>query len=134
MVEGVQPAPGPVGVRGGVEVPQLLAGDVGGGDLPAGVTDVQSGEQPAVGVRAQMLGPALPHPADAVERIAGAPPVPAGVLLHPAADVVDRLLGQANGVEGVQHDGRTRQGRAQGAFIAAEGIQRRGGDPGAPAR
>jgi hypothetical protein len=91
LVEGVQPAPGPIQIRGGVAVAQLLAGDVGGGDLPAGVTDVQSGEQPAVGVRAQMLGPALQHPADAVERIAGAPLVPAGVLLHPAADVVDRL-------------------------------------------
>jgi hypothetical protein len=59
LVEGVQPAPSPIQVRGGVEVPRLLAGNVGGGDLTARVTGIEAGEQPAVGLRGQVLRAAL---------------------------------------------------------------------------
>jgi len=52
LVEGVQPAAGPVDVRGGVEVAQLLAGDVGGGDL----TLVTAGDSGDLVVKARELG------------------------------------------------------------------------------
>ena len=47
--------------------------------------------------------PAAQHPADAVERVAGAPaPVPEGLLLHAAADLVDRVEPELDHMEGVQ--------------------------------
>ena len=67
-----------------------------------------------------------------VERIVLAAAVPEGVLLDPAAHVVDGALGQAHRVEGVDDHDRVGQSGAQGPFVAPEGVQ--GGDlhPGAP--
>jgi hypothetical protein len=42
---------------------------------------------------------AAQDPADAVERIAGASAVPEGLLLDPAADLVDRIEAELNDVE-----------------------------------
>ena len=51
---------------------------------------------------------AAQDPADAVERVAGPAAVPEGLLLDPAADLVDRVEAEPDDVEGVQHADRVR--------------------------
>ncbi|MDQ3273569.1 MAG: hypothetical protein M3Q39_00700 [Actinomycetota bacterium] len=102
--------------------------------MPVGVTGVQAGQQSGVGLQGQVLRPAQQHPADPVQRVVLAAAVPEGVLLDPAADVVDRALGQPDGVEGVQHHGRRRQPGPQRPLVAAERVQRGDLHPGAPVR
>jgi hypothetical protein len=124
LVEGVQPLPGPLQVRGGVDVAQFLAGDVGGGDFPVRVAGIQAGDEPGVRLRSQVLRAAEQHPADAVERVAFAAAMAVGVLLDAAADPVDRVLRQPDRVERVQNDGRRGRLGVQRPLIAAEGIER----------
>lgn len=57
-VEAFEPAAGAVEVGGAVDVAQLLAGDLGGGDVPVGVTGAEAGEHPPVRAFGQVLGPA----------------------------------------------------------------------------
>jgi len=46
--------------------------------------------------------------------------MPEGVVLHAAPDVVDDLLGQPHGVEGVQHHRGFGQPSRQTALVATE--------------
>jgi hypothetical protein len=56
-----------------------------------------------------------------------------GGLLGPPADLVDRRVGQLDGVEVVYDDGGVAERCDQGAGIPAPGVQRNRGDLGQPA-
>lgn len=51
---------------------------------------------------------AAQDPADAEERVAGPAAVPEGLLLDPAAELVDRIEPEPHNVEGVEHADRVR--------------------------
>lgn len=72
------------------------------------IAGVQAGQHPGVGGGGEVLRAAQQDPADAVERVALAAAMSEGLLLDPAADVIDGLLGQSDSVEGIQHDGGLR--------------------------
>ena len=57
--------------------------------------------------------------------------VPEGLLLDPAADLVDDIVAELDHVEGVEHPHRLRQGRRQRGRIPTERVQ--GGQLDAPA-
>jgi hypothetical protein len=58
----------------------------------------------------KVLSTAAQHPADPVQRVVlAAPPMPAGLLLHPAAHVVDAGEPEPHDVEGIQYPHRVGQ-------------------------
>ena len=79
----------------------LLGAPVGDLDLdvlgPGGERRLQPGALPV----GEVLLPGAQDVPDSVQRVALAAPVAGGLLLHPAADVVDDLGGELDDVEGV---------------------------------
>ena len=116
-----------------VEQPQLLSGDPRGGDFAVGVAEVQAVQQPGPGQVRVVVVAAAQDPANAVERVAGPAAVPEGLLLDPAADLVDRVEPEPDDVERVEHAYRVRQLGAQRRGVPAERIERGHAHPGTPA-
>ncbi len=81
------------------------------------------GEEPAAGLQGPPRG---------VERVAGAAAVPAGVLLDPAAALVERVGSEADDVERVHHGDCLGQLLAGGGLEAGEAVHRDDLDPGPP--
>jgi hypothetical protein len=50
---------------------------------------------------------------DPEQRVAGVPAVAEGLLLHPAADLVDRVQTKSDDVERIRHSGGLRQAGPQ---------------------
>lgn len=86
------------------------------GDLPVG-EEVDTGEQGAAG---------------AVERIPGAAPMPAGVLLDPLPAARERFAGKTHDVERVHHGGGVVEFLDRGGLVAGESVHRDDLDPVAP--
>ncbi|MBO0879701.1 MAG: hypothetical protein J2P17_04890 [Mycobacterium sp.] len=63
------------------------------------------------------------QPADAVERAVFVPAPVQGLLLHPAADLVDDLGAEPDDVERVEHGDRVWELVADGVGVAAERVQ-----------
>lgn len=108
-VEALQALFGAVQVGRPVDVPELLGGEVGGGDVAGRVAGVQADEQPALAGLGLVLLAAQQHPADPVERVVLAAAVAQGLVLHAATDRVDRGVGELDGVEAVPDHGRRGQ-------------------------
>ena len=77
-----------------------------------------------------MLAAASQQAADLVERVVLVPAPAQGVLLDPAADLVDDLGAELDDVEGVQHRDRVGQLVAHRVGVAAERVQGGVLDPG----
>jgi hypothetical protein len=88
---------------------QFLGSDPGGGDLTTLVAGLDAARQPRPCVGGKVLGAAARHPADPVQRVVAAAPKPAGLLLHPAAHVVDGGKPEPHDVEGIQYPHRVGQ-------------------------
>ena len=100
---------GQVGIVELVEGHEVLGDGPGDGDLAVGVAGDQPGLQPGPGPGGEPVAAAAQHPADAVERVAGAAAVPGLGLLDAAADVIDGGQGEAHDVERVEHPHRVGQ-------------------------
>src|SRR5436305_2012966 len=88
-----------VEVRRRVHVSQTLLGQHRDADLAFGVAGGETGQEPLPAAVVEAL---LAHQQQAsypVERVVLAPAVAERGVLHPAANIVDRLVGQPNGVE-----------------------------------
>jgi hypothetical protein len=133
-VEALEP-PSSLALRaGGVYLPQQLLGEVGGADLAGGVAGVEPGlnaSPPSLGqpfVSDEQLA------ADPVQRLTLASPVAEGVLLHPAADLVQGGVAQSHGVEVIDDQLGVGQPLGQAPGVAGVGIQGDGVDGGQPRR
>ena len=80
------------------------------GDLDRNVIGMggQCAGQPGLLARREALPPGAENMADAVERVALAASVAEGLLLDPAADVIDGRTGELDDMERVQHAGGVR--------------------------
>lgn len=99
-----------------------------------GVAGAQRGNQPRAGVVGEPIGAATQPTPDPVERIVSAATVPGGVLLDPAAYLIEAGQAQSHDVEGVQHPDRLGQAGGQGGRVAPIGVQRSVTDLIAPVR
>jgi hypothetical protein len=63
-------------------------------------------------------------PADPVERIGFPAPMAEGVVLDPAADLVDAPVGQGDDVEAVRHQGRVGDTGGEGVPVSSERVDR----------
>jgi len=70
----------------------------------------------------EVLGPGAQRGADPVERVAGAAAVAGGLLLHPAADVVQGGGAELDDVEGVDHGGGVFALDVDGVLVPVEGV------------
>ena len=78
------------------------------------------------------VGAAAQQPAGPEQRVVGEAAVPEGVLLDPAADLVDAGQAEFDDVEGVEHPDRVGQLGGQRGGVPAERVQRGGDDRGPP--
>src|SRR5699024_9039947 len=81
--------------------------------------------QPSLLALGEAFAPRAEDVADAVEGIALAPSVAEGLLLDPAADVVDCCRAELDDVEGVQHAGRIFELVIDRVLVSLEWVQRR---------
>ncbi len=109
-----------------VHRPELLFDGQGPADLVEGIPGAQGLGEPVPLVLTQPLPAPGEEAADAIERVDLASPVPGGLSLDPAADVIDTGVGQLHGVEDVDRDGGLRQRGGQGLEVPGVGID--GGD------
>lgn len=104
-VEGDQASAGVGLVSGPVGVSEVLLRYPGGPCFPVGVAGLEEGAHPYEAVFAEAFVGGEQHPSDPLEGVVLAAPMAEGVLLGTAADVVDRLVGEADGVEVVDDQG-----------------------------
>ncbi len=122
-VERSQRPPGSERVGGGIHGTKELLGRPGGADLVEAVPGGQAGGDADSASLTEALGTHQQQAADAIERIALASPVAEHLLLHPAPHVVHGGVGQANGVEVVQHHGGVAELGEQAVGVAPERIE-----------
>jgi hypothetical protein len=79
------------------------SGQVGGADLALGVARVEPGENPGEAGRIEPVVAGQEPPTDPVERVSLVAPMPEGVVLHSAADLVEPGVGEADHVEVVDY-------------------------------
>ncbi len=108
-----------------------VLGDVGGaetlGDLPGDmhllvgvIGGDRSGEASLLTV-SEVFGAGAEDVADAVERVALAAPMPEGLLLDPAADLVERSSAQLDHVERVEHGDGVFEVLVDGVAVSTRG-------------
>jgi len=125
--------PAVLGVVGGVGGHEILGHGPGGGDLAVGVTLGQTSAQLIPGPLGEPVVAATGEPPGAVERVVAVPAPSKGVLLDPAADLIEGVEAQLADVERVEHPHRGRELVAQRGGIPPVGVQRRDADPRLPA-
>jgi hypothetical protein len=82
----------------------------------------------------EVFGAAAQRPADLEQRVGLVAAMAQRLVLDAPADLVEGLVAQPHDVEGVEDAHRVGQFGAQRGRVAAEGIQRRHGDPVRPHR
>src|SRR6201993_1462354 len=110
----VEPGGGLVAIAAAVDRAQLLSGYPGRGDLAALIAGLDTGDQACPAGRGQVLGAAVQHPPNSVQRIPAAATVPVSLLLHPAAHVVEGGQSQPHDMKRIEHPHRLRQTHRQG--------------------
>ena len=105
------------GIGGVVDLAEQLLGEVGGGDLAIGVTAVEPAQDPVEAALGETLMRAQQPASDPVERIAGMATVTERVLLDPAADLIQGLVGEADQMEVVDDDRGVGQPAAHGGGV-----------------
>jgi hypothetical protein len=123
-VEVVEPPTRDAWVAGSVEVAESFFGDERVGDFTVGVTRGEAGHEPVEAALTEPPIGAKQQPSDAIQRVAFAASVPAGVVLHTTADVIERAVREADRVEVIDHDRRVREV----VGVATERIERPGVD------
>lgn len=110
-------------------VSQVLGAVVG--DLDRNVIGMggQCAGQPGLLARREALPPGAENMADAVERVALAASVAEGLLLDPAADVIDGRTGELDDMERVQHAGGVLELVIDRVLVSLEQVQRCDLDP-----
>jgi hypothetical protein len=128
------PGAGLVGLGDLVEGHQVLGDGPGQGGLAGGVASDQAGVESGTGLGGQPVAAPTQHAADAIERVAGAAAVAGGVLLNPAANLIQAGQAELDHMEGIKYPRRVGQLGGQRAGIAPKRIQRRGDNPRPPVR
>ena len=100
---GVEARGGLVTIAAVVDRAQLLGRDPGGRDLTVLVAGLDAGQQPRPRGSTEVLGAAAQHPADPIQRICAAAPMPTGLLLHTTAHVIHGGEPEPHDVEAIQY-------------------------------
>lgn len=127
-----QPPTGVGWVDRRVDVSEELLGDPRGADLAVGIAGLEELGHPLEALRGEPLIRAQEDAAGPVERVRFAAPVAEGGLLGAAAHVVNRGVGQLDGVEVVHDAGGVGQVLVERRPVARCGVQRGETDPTAP--
>lgn len=113
-----------------VDVAELLVALPGQGDFVAVIPGAELSIEPGGLFVGEVFGADLQGSTDSVERVALAAAVSQGVLLDPAADLVDHGRAELHDMERVQNGDGFGQLVTDRVRVAAERIQRGGLDPG----
>ena len=115
----------PLAGGGVVDGAQLLVALPGKIDFPVGVAGVEAPGELGLLALGEVFHAVAEQPADLVQRVVFVASVAEGVLLHPAADLVDDLSPEPDDMEGVEDRHRVGQLVTDRVGIAAERIQAR---------
>ena len=132
VVERDESPAGVEGVGGEVGLAQEFLGEVRGADFAVGVAELEEHEEPSEGGGAELFVAGEEPAADPVERVVLATAVSGGGMLGPAADLVERRVGQADHVEVIDHQPRVGQPDSDGGGVGLVGVDHHVGDPGQP--
>lgn len=105
-------------------VAQKLLGEQGGADFAPSVAGVEAALEPVPASLVEVLAGDEQQPADAVEGVALAAPMPDGLLLSAAAHVVDGLVRETHDAEPVEVELGVQAGADAGG-VAPERVDRR---------
>ena len=116
--------------RGLVEhVPKVLSAAIGDFDRDVIGMGRERSFQASLLARREAFSPGAENMADAVEGVALAASVAEGLLLDPAADVIDCRAGELDDVERIQHAGGVLELVIDRVLVSLERVQRRDLDP-----
>jgi hypothetical protein len=85
-VEPGERPPGALGAGSGVDASEFFFGDPGGGEMSGGIAELDAGDQLGPAPFVEPSGAEESEPADPVERVVTASPMPEGVVLDPTTN------------------------------------------------